>query len=175
MTDLFILPFLNIEFRRMITILLFPPSRFNNYQHITILKFFSIYIHTYILFFFIVVRVQLSPFSSCHSPLPHPTPPPTRDPTPFDFVHVSFTHVPGWPFPLFHPLSPSCLLSGYCQFILYSNVPESTYVHWVTSWHFNNSSINIKTFKEYFLHNQNAIIILKKINNNFIRSYFNNF
>ena len=71
MTDLFILPFLNIEFRRMITILLFPPSRFNNYQHITILKFFSIYIHTYILFFLLLFEYSCLHF--LHATLPCPT------------------------------------------------------------------------------------------------------
>ena len=44
--------------------------------------------------FFIVVQVQLSPFSPHHGPLPHPSLPPTLEPAPFGFVHVSFIHVP---------------------------------------------------------------------------------
>ena len=55
--------------------------------------------------FFIVVQVELSPFSPHHSPYPsHPHFPPLIL-TPFGFVHVSFIHVPWWPFPLFPPLS----------------------------------------------------------------------
>ena len=53
---------------------------------------------------FIVVRVQLSPFS--HHYLPPPPPPPTFDPSPFGFVHGSFIHVPWWPFSVFPTLSP---------------------------------------------------------------------
>ena len=45
---------------------------------------------SYFFLFFIVVQVQLSPFS-CHSLLPHPSAPPTLA---FGFVHVSFIHVP---------------------------------------------------------------------------------
>ena len=51
--------------------------------------------------FFIVVPVQLSPFS------PQLGPWPTLKPTPFGFVHVSFMHVPWWTFPSFPPLSLS--------------------------------------------------------------------
>ena len=40
------------------------------------------------LFIFIVVQVNLSPFS------PHPSSPPTLKPATFGFVHVSFIHVP---------------------------------------------------------------------------------
>ena len=52
----------------------------------------------YILFHFfsniyIVVQVQLSPFSPPPLPPSQPSPPPTLDSIPFDFVHVSFTHV----------------------------------------------------------------------------------
>ena len=71
--------------------------------------------------FFIVVQEQLSPFSLNHAlppphPLHHPSPPPTLQPTPFGFVHVSFIHIPWWPFSLYPPLSLSPLLSGYCKF-----------------------------------------------------------
>ena len=55
------------------------------------------------------------------SPLPpqHPSPPFTLNPTPtLSFFYVSFMHIPWQPFPLFPPLSPSSLSSGYCQFIL---------------------------------------------------------
>ena len=33
-------------------------------------------------YFFIVLQIQLSPFSRCHFSLPHPPPPPTLNPTP---------------------------------------------------------------------------------------------
>ena len=41
------------------------------------------------------------------------------DPTPFDFVHVSFIHIPWWPFPYFPPLSlsPSLLVTVSLFFI----------------------------------------------------------
>ena len=54
--------------------------------------------------------------------LPHPPSPPTLNPTPFGFVHVSLIHVPWWPFPFFPMLSPTLLPSGYCQFVLYFHV-----------------------------------------------------
>ena len=44
--------------------------------------------------FFIVVQVELSPFSPHHAPSPHPSIPPTLERTQFGFVHVSFIHVP---------------------------------------------------------------------------------
>ena len=72
--------------------------------------------------FLTVVQVQLSTFSPNHSPPPHWSLPPTLDPTPFSFVHVSFIHVPWRPFPYFPPLSLSPLPSGYCQFVLYFKV-----------------------------------------------------
>ena len=78
-------------------------------------------VSSFIYLFFIVVQVQLSPFSSHHSPLPHPSPPPTLEPTSFAFVHVYFIHVPWWPFPIF-PYYSSPVLSGYCQSVLYFNV-----------------------------------------------------
>ena len=53
------------------------------------------------LIFLIVFQIQLSPF------LPHPSPPPTLEPTAFSFVHVSFIHVPWWPFSYFPLLSLS--------------------------------------------------------------------
>ena len=63
---------------------------------------------TWLLFFLIVVQVQLSPFSTHHSLPPHPSPPSTLKPTPYGFVHVSFIHVPWLPFPYF-PHYPSPL------------------------------------------------------------------
>ena len=59
--------------------------------------------------------------------------PPTTLPCPTDlyllplilplcFVHMSFTHVPWWPFPFFSPLSPSPLPAVYSQFVFYFNV-----------------------------------------------------
>ena len=66
-------------------------------------------------FFLIVVRTQLSPFSSHHFPLP-----PTLNLIPFGFVRVSFIQVPWWPFPYFppcYPLPPPLwLLSVYSLF-----------------------------------------------------------
>ena len=44
--------------------------------------------------FFIVVQVELSPFSPHYDPLPHLFPPPTLKTISFSFVHVSFIHVP---------------------------------------------------------------------------------
>ena len=44
--------------------------------------------------FFIVVQVQLSPFSPYHSPPLHPSLPPTLEPTLFGFVYMFFIHVP---------------------------------------------------------------------------------
>ena len=38
---------------------------------------------------------------------------------PFGFVHVSFIHVPWWPFPYFSPVSLSSIPSGYCQFVYF--------------------------------------------------------
>ena len=64
---------------------------------------------TFTLFFFIVVQVQLSPFS------PHCSP--------SGFVHVSFIHVCWWPCPFIPLLSlPPC--PGSCQFVLYFNVSD---------------------------------------------------
>ena len=54
--------------------------------------------------------------------LPHPSPPPTLEPTPFGFVPMSFIHVPWWSFPYYPLLSFSPLLSGYCQFVPFFNV-----------------------------------------------------
>ena len=64
----------------------------------------------------------------------HPSPPLTLDPTPFGFVLVSVIQVPWWPFPIFSPLSPSHLPSGYCQFVLYFNVSRSTLLACLFYW-----------------------------------------
>ena len=64
-------------------------------------------------FIFIVVQVQLSPFSLHHSLLPQPSTFPTLDPTPFGFVHVSFIDVPENPSPFPH-IIPSHLPSAWC-------------------------------------------------------------
>ena len=59
-------------------------------------------------------------FTSPHLLL-HPSPPPTLEPTPFGFLHVSFIHGPWWPTHyLLLPLS--LFLSDYCQIVLYFNV-----------------------------------------------------
>ena len=75
--------------------------------------------------FFIVVQVQSSPFS------PHPTHPclPPLILHPFGFIHVSFIHVPWWPFPFF-PIIPS----GYCQFVLYFSVSGYILFAWLFCW-----------------------------------------
>ena len=84
---------------------------------IQMLKLSGIFFKLY--FYFLIVQVQLSPFSPHHGPLPHSSSPPTLEPIPFDFVHVSFIHV--LMALLLISLSPSP--SGYCQFVLYFNVP----------------------------------------------------
>ena len=71
---------------------------------------------------FVVVQVQLSPFSPHHAPLCHPSFPPTLEPTPFGFVHMSFIHVPWQPFSYSLLLSFFPLLYGYCQFVRYFNM-----------------------------------------------------
>ena len=78
--------------------------------------------HVNLFIYFIVVQVQLSPFPPHHTLSPHPFPPATLEPTPFGFVHVSFIHVPWWPFLYYPLLSLSPLSSGSCQFVLYFNV-----------------------------------------------------
>ena len=85
-------------------------------------------------FLFIVVQVQLSPFSCHHFPPPHPPPPPTLNPSPFGFVHGSFTHVPWRPFSFIPMLSPSPLPSGYYQFVLYFNVPGYIFLACLFCW-----------------------------------------
>ena len=59
------------------------------------------------LIFFIVVQLQLSPFSSHHSPPSYPPPSPTSILLPFGFVNGFFIRVPWWPYPLFLLFSPS--------------------------------------------------------------------
>ena len=69
--------------------------------------------------FFFSHFLLLFKYSCLHFPPTQPSPLPTLDPTPFDFVHVSFIHVPEnpSPFSLFPPLSPP-LPSGYCLFLI---------------------------------------------------------
>ena len=75
--------------------------------------------------FFIVIQVQLSlHFSATTISLPIHCHLPPSILTPFDFVQRSFIHVAFWLFPFIPLLSPSTLLSGYCQFVLYSNVSD---------------------------------------------------
>ena len=64
-------------------------------------------------YFFVVVQVQLSPFSPTTLPCAiHP------QSYPFGFVHGSFIHVPWWPFPSFPALSttssPLVTVSLFC-------------------------------------------------------------
>ena len=59
-----------------------------------------------------------------HYPTPQPSLPPTSILPPFGFVHVSFIHVPCWPFPYFPPLS--LFPSDYCQCVL--NFSVSGYI-----------------------------------------------
>ena len=58
--------------------------------------------------FFFIVQLYCLPLSPI--PLPCSTYPhlPHSILTPIVFVHVSFTHVPWWPFPFFPPLPPPC-------------------------------------------------------------------
>ena len=71
---------------------------------------------------FILVQVQLSPFSFHHFPQPtHPHLPPSILPC-FGFVLGSFIQVPWQPFRFFPPLSPPSVSSDYCQFVLYFKV-----------------------------------------------------
>ena len=53
---------------------------------------------------------------------------------PLGLVHVSFKHVPWWPFPFFPLLSPSPLPSGYCQIILYFSVSGYILLSYLFSW-----------------------------------------
>ena len=76
----------------------------------------------FLLYFFIVVQVRLSPLSTHHAPPPHPPPPSHLNPTslwlcPQVLYTCSLTTRP-----LFPLLIPRPLPSGYCQFVLYFNV-----------------------------------------------------
>ena len=83
--------------------------------------------HTYLILlflinFFLVVQVQLSPFSSHHSP--HPTHP---HPHPRSYSPLTLSMCPLYMFlddtsPISPPLSLSLLPSGYHQFVLYFSV-----------------------------------------------------
>ena len=84
---------------------------------------------TYIVpFLKIVLQVQSSPFSSCHSLPPHPSPPPTLNPTPLRLCPWIPYICSFCPFPFFPPLSLSPILSGYCHFVLYFNVSGCIYL-----------------------------------------------
>ena len=50
-------------------------------------------------------------------PLPHPSLPPTLEPIPFGFAHVSFTHVPWWPLSPHYFSLPSSLVTVSLLFI----------------------------------------------------------
>ena len=89
---------------------------------------------SYFSHFFIVVQVQLSPFSPHRSSPPHWLPPPNLNRTPLWFVHGSFIHVPWQPSLFFPPLSPSLLPSGYCQFVLYFNVSHYILLPYFFCW-----------------------------------------
>ena len=69
--------------------------------------------YIFYLFIFIVVQVHLYSIFTTPHPLPHPSPPPILEPTPFSYVHVSFMHVPGWPFPYcpHYPFPPTPLVT----------------------------------------------------------------
>ena len=71
----------------------------------------------FIYLFFIVVQIQLSPFSPHHDAPPHPFSPPTIELTLFGFLHMSFIHVPWWPPTLspIIPISPSFWLLSDCS------------------------------------------------------------
>ena len=79
---------------------------------------FSIYLFIYLFIFYCCSGTVVS-----ISPLPH-SPPPTLDPTPFAFVHVSFIYVPCWSFPLSptNPLFPSFLVTVSLFFVSISLV-----------------------------------------------------
>ena len=73
-----------------------------------------------ILFYLFIFLLLFNRVFSIFTPpclLPHPSPPSTLEPTPFDFVHGSFIHVPWWPFPYFPPLSlfPPLWLLSVCS------------------------------------------------------------
>ena len=84
--------------------------------------------------FIFIVQVQLCPFLPHHVSPPHPSVPPTLEPTPFGFVHMSYIHVPWWPFPYCPLLSFSPLISGYCQFILYFNISSCILIACFFCW-----------------------------------------
>ena len=74
-------------------------------------------------FFYCCSSTVVSIFTPLWAPTPpNPTSSPHLEPTSFDFVPVSFIHVPWWTFPYFPPLSFSPLPSGYCQLVLYFHV-----------------------------------------------------
>ena len=86
------------------------------------LKFFFLFIFFIFLSlfsFFIVIHVQLSPFSPHHCLSLQPSPPATLNLIPFGFVHVSFIHVPWWSFSFFpcYPPPPSPLITVSLFFV----------------------------------------------------------
>ena len=70
---------------------------------------------------FIVVQVQLSPFSCLLFPPPHPPPPPAH-PSPLWLCPWALYTCFLMTLPFLSPLLSSPLSSGYCQFVLYFNV-----------------------------------------------------
>ena len=70
--------------------------------------------------FFIVVQVQLSPFSCHHFPPPHPPPPTTLIPILLWLCQWVLYTCSLMTLPFLFPIIP--LPSGYCQFALHFNV-----------------------------------------------------
>ena len=86
--------------------------------------------------FFIVVQLQLSPFSPVTLPCPTHPPNPTFNPP---LTHclcpwVLYTYSLPWPFPFFLPLKPFALPSGHCQFVLYFHVSGSILLIHLFCW-----------------------------------------
>ena len=82
----------------------------------------------YLFYFTLLFFLLLFKYSCLHFP-----PPPTPDPTPPWFCHVSFIDVPENPSPHYSPQSSLWLLSfsytSYCKFVPSMNNHRNTWVH----------------------------------------------
>ena len=81
------------------------------------LSFHSLHILFFSIFYCCSSTVVAIFTPSC--PPAHPSQPPTREPTPLGFIHVSFIHIPWWPSPCYArlALSPSSFLHRAKVFI----------------------------------------------------------
>ena len=100
-----------------------------NDKHVLV-KIFIICVFIY-LFIYTVVQVQLSPFSPHQTPPPHPSTPPILKPTHLWLCACVLYMCSLMTLPL---LSPSLLLSGYYQFVLYFNVSGWILLAYLFCW-----------------------------------------